>query len=155
MGNNKIAWYSILDEREKSELIGWIRDGSTSYEDIAQMYGRKPYDIGNFASSMGIVRRPRGSKNKEPEINLTDLKSIDRKLEESLKKIEDEKRLIEELKAKRAELSVRFEWDDSDVLVFGIKAGQPMRASAREWIQFLNLEGARKLREFIANRSIV
>jgi hypothetical protein len=61
------------------------------------------------------------------------------------------KQQIEALRLKRDELAVQFEFDGDDVLVYGV-AASPLRASKDAWMNFLEVEGARKLREFIVTR---
>jgi hypothetical protein len=55
--------------------------------------------------------------------------------------------------ARRAALQVRFEWDGNLVLAYGITESAPfVAASSAEWAAWLNNEGPRKLREFLATR---
>ena len=58
---------------------------------------------------------------------------------------------IERLQQLREELSLRFERDGDDVLVYGVDSAigaGPLRASAHDWFRFLNNDGGRKLREY-------
>ena len=55
------------------------------------------------------------------------------------------------LQARRLELQIRFEAEDGDVLLYGVGT-EPFRAAAVDWLRWLNAEGARKLREFIATK---
>jgi hypothetical protein len=149
------AWYDLLNDTEREELRAWLLDPDVTYKSVAEMYGRPHHDISNYANRIGVPPR---HVHKAPKrlsaapARPTTLSTVERELEAEQARLDEARRKVEELKAKRAELQLRFEWDGSEVLVFGITDGAPVRALASEWLQFLNMEGARKLREFIAAR---
>jgi hypothetical protein len=128
-------------------------DKDIPYSEIAKVYGKSNHAISVYATAVGVQRKPRiagrTAKTAQHDGRPTTLGAVEAKLLALQTKQAEFHREMEELKRLRAELQLRFERDGDTVLVYGVAPG-PMAATVAEWTQFLNMEGARKLREYIA-----
>lgn len=141
MPNMKQSWWTRMPLTDLAEMQSMMRDPSISYKDIARTYGREfAADISLYAKKIGLPPRP------------CSLRAVEAELVALVAQQEELKRKTEALKARRAELQVRFEWDGGVVSVHGV-GEEPLRAQAESWINFLNVEGGRRLREFIVVES--
>ena len=84
------------------------------------------------------------------EVLPNSIHGVEEEIKRALRQQEALAEKLEQLQRRKAELSIWFSEEGGDVLIHGV-AAQPLRATKRQWMQFLNLEGARKLREFITN----
>jgi hypothetical protein len=152
MARGGIAWWKTLTEARAQELLTLYRDRTIGVEQIAKEFNISKQQISQFANLRGIRRldpyKKGGKAGTLPRS--TTLTAVERRLEDAARREEALRFEIEVLRARRAELALRFELEGDMVLVWGVAGGGPLRATATEWLQFLNLEGGRKLREFIA-----
>jgi hypothetical protein len=135
-----------------AEMDVMLADPDISYEQVAKEYGTTGKTVAKRAMKIGAPERakhnrPRKTADVAPAKNL---RMVDAQLEALAAKSNALKAEIDRLRQLREELSLRFEQDGDDVLVFGvdITTGQAMRATATDWLRFLNVDGGRKLREF-------
>ena len=143
-------WFAKLDADQRAELRQMVLDPSNSYSDIAEMYGRTPSDISYVAKKWGALPRHVNKQTAKESGRTLTLTVVNAQLEDLAKKRQAIKEEEEKLLALRVELSVRFERDGDDVLVWGIAEDSALRAPVAGWLRFLNAEGGRKLREFIS-----
>ena len=137
-----------LTEAQLKDLEAMLRDKAFSYADIADAYGVGINTISIYALKHGLRRhKERKTRNSQKKAAPSTLKQVEAELEQVATQERELKRRIEELQQRRQELQIRFESDGTDVLVYGV-APQVLRATALEWLTFLNAEGARRLREF-------
>lgn len=148
----KTAFWKSMDESKVDEMRAMLADPSLSFAEIGRAYSVKAYQVQSMARAFGAPDRAgRGTRRRVERLETTDLRMVNDQIEELLRKQGELQANLERLKARRDELQLRFEEDGGDVLIHGV-AAQPLRATARQWIQFLNMEGARKLREFVVSR---
>jgi hypothetical protein len=142
-----------LTEAQKQEFIGFLTDPTIKQTEIAQMYKIAPSYLSKIRAQLGLARKytkrslvaKSSSKIKSP---VQTLREIELEIQHELQVQEAAKLKLEQLRAKRAELQIRFEGSREEIKVYGITPA-PMVASAKEWLSWLNLEGAKKLREYI------
>jgi hypothetical protein len=152
-----IAWFRHLSPNQQAEFKAAYGDHELSLALIAEEYGKNVSDICYAARQLDcpprVVRRESASKahtnGRQPVLSA--LNVVERELAELAAQEAVTKRRMEELRQRRLELSVRFERDEDDVLLYGV-AVSPLRAPAIAWRQFLAVEGARKLREFLDSK---
>ena len=147
MPNIKQGWWTKLSPADLAEMEAMMRDPSISYKDIAALYGRSSSEVSLYAKKIGLP--PRSVHGAHPTNGQpSSLKAVEAELAALVAQQEELKRKADVLKARRAELQVRFEYEGGEVAVYGIGEG-PFRAPAEAWINFFNVEGGRRLREFI------
>lgn len=147
---NKQPLWRIKPKAIIDEMAALLADRENSFVDIAEAYGVSTHSVATLARHLGAPPRRFGPKFNKAEIKQTtsQLSMVDRQIATVAAKRAELEAELEKLKLVREELSIRFEWDGQDVLVYGV-ADEPLRALAVQWKQFLDLEGARKLREFL------
>ena len=150
------AWWYKLNTQQCDELLEMCKDKSLTYSEIGRAYNVSISKISGFALSHGVSPRmtmgPRiDKKPKAANAAATSLSLVERQLEETAKEEVALRKKIEDLQRRRAELALRFEFVDDRILVWGVAEGHALDATSAEWTQFLALEGARKLREFIVS----
>ena len=148
------AWWYKLNNQQRDELLEMCKDKSLTYSEIGRAYNVSISKISGFALSHNVPPRmtmgPRAGNKSRTTIS-TSLSSVERQLEEAAKEEAALRKRIEDLQRRRAELAIRFSFVNGRVLVYGITEGHALDATPAEWTQFLALEGARRLREFIVS----
>lgn len=139
---------SILSPELEKEILVGLKDPSMSYSDIAGALGLEYIQVYNVNLKHGIrpVYSRAGKATARPAapvlvIGLTEYE----KAQQELKAL-DEKRA--QILKHIAELEIRFEREDKNVLVYGL-AESPLKADYRQWLRFLRTNKAAELREFI------
>lgn len=148
-------WWDALSHEQLEELNAMCRDRSLTYTEVGSIHGKTASDIGYYATTrLGLPPRskrknaaPRKSAKRESALEATE-----RALQEAILREEQLRNEISNLRHRRAELALRFEDDEDCVIVYGI-GPKPVRASAADWLQWLRLEGPKKLREHISART--
>jgi predicted DNA-binding protein YlxM (UPF0122 family) len=144
---NRLPLHKIWPKEKLDEVLALLLDRDNTITEIAQTYGVSQQAIRTYAKHCGIPNR----YEKGEERRATDpaqLSVVDKQMAQIAAKKAELEEELRKLAQVRSELSLHFENDGDYVLVYGV-ADTPLRASRSQWLQFLNLEGARKLRDFI------
>ena len=147
--NNK-PWPIDFTEDQLNELHAMLKDKAFTHADIAKVYGVKDGVISYYAIKHNIRRQMKVRGAKPVLAPSKGLRDIEAELEEAATQERALKQRIADLQQKRSELSIRFEVNGPDVLVYGIAdGGAALSAPATSWLTFLNANGGGRLREFI------
>ena len=147
MTRGQVAWENKLPTDRRDYLRSLVTDVEVPYADIAAEFSVAVKNISQYAVRAGIGRQ----RHTGTRVASNVLSAIEQQLQEAVRKEAELKRTIADLQARRLELQIRFEAEDGDVLLYGVGT-EPFRAAAVDWLRWLNAEGARKLREFIATK---
>lgn len=149
----QIGWWHRLTQTQRDELDQMVRDATLTYTEIGRVYGQTPSDVGYYATSqLGLPPRNKKRARADGTATPSSAASIEAALLDAQRQEEELRARIAELRRRRAELAMRFEDDGDDVLVHGVGPA-PLRAAAADWLRWLQMEGARKLRDYLAARA--
>lgn len=151
----KQNWWNLLSKSALDDLHGMMRDPELTYTEVGKLYGKTVADLSYYAHKLGLPPRSvrKGSLSLAGRNGaVTTLSQVDKELADLAAQQETLRQKQEALKARRAELQVRFERVGPDLLVYGVADG-PLTAPIEAWMQFLVNEGPRKLREFVAQNA--
>lgn len=144
-----VSWWTKLNEEALTQLNLLCNDVSIKYVDIAAEYNVKPAEIRYYAEKIGAPPRRMTQKrlnNVHKNGPLTTLSVVDAELAAIASQQEALRKKMEDLRAKRAELQIRCEWEDGHILLYGVGT-EPFKATPDAWASFLNNAGAQKLRD--------
>lgn len=127
------------NSQQEIEIVGLLQSNpKQSRRELGEMFGLPQATIQWIAKRHGFTESRKGGV--KPTVLL---KSLDEEIEEL-------KRKLDEAKAKRERLSIRFEREGVNLHVYGIlETEQPVVAPISSWVRFLNNEGPAKLRDFL------
>ena len=121
----------------KAEVIQAVQENpDLTHAQIAELLGVKPHQVTVWANGVGIYRRRKTARL---------LSQDDDGLENTIQQLE---RQLAEARRLKATTEIRFERDGIKVAVYGIGA-QHFVAEYKDWLRFLQKNGAARLREFI------
>jgi len=145
-------WRGWTEEQQKN-VRELLMDRDLPYAEIARAF---PVEGGvaaikTYAGHVGAPERAKRAYTKRGDAPLAmpkNLSAVETQIEIVRRKQAELEAELKHLQDVKQEMSIRFERDGGDVLVYGV-APQPLRASIEQWVTFLNKEGARKLRDYI------
>lgn len=144
------GWWTKLTASQLAELRQMCSDPSLTFKEIGGVYGKSSNDVGYYAKKSGLrLGSPRTSSLKKVGAPAVTLSAVDAALQVAAGRRAAIDKEIEELQQRRLALQIRFELDGVGLSVFGIVDEAPLTATVHQWLQFLNAEGPRKLREFV------
>lgn len=127
-----------------------LSDPDNAINEIANAYDLSWYSVNEYAEHTNAPSRSRKPQTGRTKRAITS-DALDKELASLREQRAELDRRMEALREQRDEMSIHFTRDGEYVTAHGITAIGGFVATMHEWLNWLNHEGARKLRDFITH----